>query len=315
MKKLLLSSIAVLFCISIMAQNNVNLRMNLEKNKVYRFKSYSAQTITQTINGNQQTTDTKVDYALSLKVIDATADFMISEVHIDTMKTNTNAMGKSIIISSTSEADIKSKEMTDVMSCIMNRLSKNAVYAKIDYTGRVAEIVNAKMLSDVITKDTSSITITGPTRSGIKKQIESMISDKTLKTTIEMFTYHLPGKQVNVGDNWNVNVSTNSGGMSLDINTRYHLDGITGNSANITVEADIKATANADPIVSGGAKITYDDLKGLSKSTMVLDTRTGLVTEEKAKTHIAGNLGISGPGFSMTMPMDINGESKVVELQ
>jgi len=315
MKKLLLSSIAVLFCISIMAQNNVNLKMNLEKNKVYRFKSYSAQTVTQTINGNQQTTDTKVDYTLSLKVIDATADFMISEVHIDTMKTNTNAMGKSIIINSANAADIKSKEMADVMSCILNRLSKNALYAKIDYTGRVAEIVNAKMLSDVILKDTSSITLTGPTRSAIKKQIESLISDKTLKTTIEMFTYHLPGKQVAIGDNWNINVTTNSGGMSLDINTKYHLDGLSGNNANITVEADIKAAANADPIISGPAKVTYDDLKGLSKSTMVIDTTTGLVTEDKAKTHIAGNLGISGPGFSMTMPMDINGESKVIALQ
>jgi hypothetical protein len=315
MKKFLLSSIAILFCISIMAQNNVNLKMNLEKNKVYRFKSYSAQTITQTINGNQQTTDTKVDYTLSLKVIDATTDFMISEVHIDTMKTNTNAMGKSIIINSANAADIKSKEMADVMSCILNRLSNNALYAKIDYTGRVAEIVNAKMLSDVILKDTSSITLTGPTRSAIKKQIESLISDKTLKTTIEMFTYHLPGKQVNVGDIWNINANTNSGGMSLDINTKYHLDGLSGNNANITVEADIKAAANADPIISGPAKVTYDDLKGLSKSTMVIDTTTGLVTEDKAKTHIAGNLGISAPGVSMTMPMDINGESKVIALQ
>ena len=315
MKKLLLSSIAVLFCISIIAQDNVNLKMNLEKNKVYRFRSYSAQTVTQTINGNQQTTDTKVDYTLSLKMIDATTDFMISEVHIDTMKTNTNAMGKSIIINSANAADIKSKEVADVMSCILNLLSKNALYAKIDYTGRVAEIVNAKMLSDVILKDTSSITLTGPTRSAIKKQIESLISDKTLKTTIEMFTYHLPGKQVAIGDNWNINVTTNSGGMSLDINTKYHLDGLSGNNANITVEADIKAAANADPIISGPAKVTYDDLKGLSKSTMVIDTTTGLVTEDKAKTHIAGNLGISAPGVSMTMPMDINGESKVIALQ
>jgi len=47
----------------------------------------------------------------------------------------------------------------------------------------------------------------------------------------------------------------------------------------------------------------------------VIDTRTGLVIEEKAKTHIAGNLGISAPGMSMQMPMDINGTSKVIALQ
>jgi hypothetical protein len=315
MKKLLLSSITLLFCVSMMAQKSADLKMNPEKNKIYRFKASSSQTVSQTVNGNQQTTDSRADYSLSLKVIDATADFVISEVHIDTLITNTNTMGRNIILSSAREADIKSKETTDILSYFMNRLSKNAVYVKIDHSGKVAEIVNAKMLSDVILKDTSSITLTGPARASVKKQIEGIISDNTLKTTIEMFTYHLPGKQVADGDNWNLNVTTVSGGMSLDINTKYHLDGIAGNSANITVESDIKATPNADPIKSGGANVTYDDLKGLSKSTLIVDVRTGLVIEEKEKTRIQGNLGVSAPGVSMTIPLDINGESKVVVLQ
>jgi hypothetical protein len=67
-------------------------------------------------------------------------------------------------------------------------------------------------------------------------------------------------------------------------------------------------------MLAGGAKITYDDINGLTKSNMVIDIRTGLMTEEKAKTHIAGNLGISAPGMSMQIPMDINGESKVIAL-
>jgi hypothetical protein len=315
MKKILLSGILVLLSVSIMAQNSGNLKMNLEKNKVYRLKSSSTQTITQTINGNQQTTDTKVDHTLSLKMIDATADFIITEIHIDTMKTNTNAMGKTIIVNSAVEGDIKSAEVGDVLSCIANRLTKNALYVKMDFKGKVIEIVNAKMLSDVIMKDTSTITLEGMIGSGIKKQIAEMISAKTLETIIEMFTYHLPGKQVAAGDNWDINVTTTTGGMSLDINTKYHLDGINSNSANMTVESAIKTSANAAPIISGPAKVTYDDINGLSKSTMVIDILTGLVIEDKAKTHIAGNLGISGPGFSMTMPMDINGESKVVAIQ
>jgi hypothetical protein len=310
----LLSFFVVLIPVCLIAQNGVNLRLNLEKNKTYRLKSATEQTISQTFNGNQQTTETKVDYALSMKLLDATADFMVAEVHIDTMKTNTNAMGKTIIVSSAVEGNLKSTESTDVVSCILNRLSKNAIYAKMDYTGRVIEILNAKMLSDVIMKDTSSITIEGVMGAGVKKQIAGLISNKTLSTTIEMFTYHLPGKQVAAGDSWDINVNTNSGGMSLDINTKYHLNGVTGNSANLSVDSEIKTALNAEPIMSGPAKVTYDDLKGLSKSTMVVDTRTGLVTEQKAKTHIAGNLGISAPGMTMTMPMDINGESSVSAL-
>jgi hypothetical protein len=295
-----------------MAQNSVNLKMNLEKNKIYRLRSTSEQVITQSINGNQQTTETKSDYIISLKMLDATADFMVTEVHIDTMITKTNAMGKAINVSSAVEGDIKSTETTDVMSFFMNRLSKNALYVKIDFTGKVIEIVNAKMLSDVVLKDTSSIALTGTTASAVKKQIADMVNSGSLKTIIEMFTYNLPGKQVATGDNWDIIVTSTAGGMMLDINTNYHLDGITGNTANLTVNSDIKTALNATPIISGPAKVTYDDLKGLSKSTMVLDIQTGLVIEHKAKTHIAGNLGISGPGFNMTMPMDINGESKTV---
>jgi hypothetical protein len=48
---------------------------------------------------------------------------------------------------------------------------------------------------------------------------------------------------------------------------------------------------------------------------MIIDIRTGLIIEGRSKTHIAGNLGVSGPGYSMQIPMDINGESKVIALQ
>jgi len=103
--------------------------------------------------------------------------------------------------------------------------------------------------------------------------------------------------------------------MMLEIITSYHLDGIDGNHANITAESSIKPVANATPIETGVAKVTYDDLKGMSKTDMVIDIRTGLTVESKGKTHITGNLDISGPGFSMQMPMDINGESSVIALQ
>jgi proteasome assembly chaperone (PAC2) family protein len=315
MKKILLSSIAVLFCISIIAQNSVNLKMNLEKNKVYRLSSASEQTIIQTVNGNQQTIESKNNSTVSIKMIDATSDFMITEVRFDTMISKTNTMGKTIISSSVNEGNIKSTESADVVSCIKNRLSKNALYLKMDYSGRVIEIVNLKMLSDVIMKDTSSIAITGPMAAGIKKQIADMVSDQTLKTMVETYTYYLPGKQVSTGDKWNITIRTNSGGMALDIITDYHLDVVRGNIADITAESNIKAPENAVPMVAGGAKITYDDIKGVSKSNMVIDTGTGLVVEDKAKTHIAGNLGISAPGMSMQIPMDINGESKVFALQ
>ena len=315
MKKIRLSIIAILLCAIATGQNGANLRMNLEKNKVYRLRSITEQTILQTVNGNQQTIESKTNYTVSLKMVDATQAFIVTEVRFDTIDTKTNTMGKTMSMSSASEGNVQSKETSDIISFFMNKLSRNPLYAKLDFTGKVTEVVNIKMLSDMILKDTSSITLTGPVASSLKAQVISMVSDNSIKTIIEMFTYNLPGKMVNAGDNWSVITSSNAGGMSLDISTSFHLNGISGNNANITAESNIRTSVNAAPMESGGAKITYDDLTGLSKSTIIIDIPTGLVVETNSKTHITGNLGVSMPGMNMQIPMDINSETKVTSIQ
>ena len=311
MKNFLITVFSVLLGGSVMAQNSAVLKLNLEKNKLYRLKSTTEQTISQTVNGIQQNVLTNVSYSVSLKMLDMTKDFMVTEVHFDTLITNTNTMGKITAINSTLDGDIKSSEVGDIMSYIMNRLSSSPVYVKIDYSGKPVEIVNLKMLQDMILKDTSLITLTGLTGDAVKKQVAASIADDNLKRIIELFTWSLPAKEVSKGDKWELNQQVTSGGMMLDIKTSCRLDEIKGNNAVISAESNISAAVNAAPIESSGATVTYDDIQGLSKSAIVIDIKTGLPVTNEVKTHITGNLGVSGPGFSMEIPMDINGESKV----
>jgi hypothetical protein len=315
MKKIILSFITILFSAALIGQNSANLRMNLEKNKIYRLRSITEQTILQTVNGNQQTIETYTANTISLKMMDSTPEFFIAEIRLDTLTTNTNAMGKTTNMSSTVEGDVKSEETSEIVSYFMNKMSKNPLYAKIDFSGKPVEIVNLKMAAGIILKDTSQITVGDPVGGALKKQVSGMVSEDGIKSIIEGFTSNLPGKVVNTGDKWSSTVTTNAGGMSLDIVTSYKLDGISGNNANLTAESNIKASANALPMETGGAKITYDDIKGLGKSTIVIDIRTGLVVELSSKTHIAGNLGVTVPGMSMDIPMDITSNSKVTQIQ
>lgn len=315
MKKIFLSFTAALCIIPLMAQQKADLRLNPEKNKLYRLKSVSEQTISQTINGNQQTTESKVEYSISMKMLDSTPEFIVAEVRFDTIMNYTNTMGKVSAVSSAARGDIKSSVTEDVMSYIMNRLCSNAIFIKIDLSGKPLEVINAKMLSDMILKDTASMTLTEPLAAAVKAQIVSTVGSDNLKTMIGGFTWLLPAKQVAVGDVWVANEQLNSGGMMLAVTTNSRLESLTGNKAGITAESKIKAVENAAPIISGGATVTYDNLAGVSKSNMVVDTRTGLVIENKSKTRISGNLGINGPGFSMQMPMDINGETRITALQ
>lgn len=315
MKRILLTAFASLLLLQLAAQQATSLKLNLEKNKLYRLRSVSEQTVIQTVNGNQQTVESKTEYTCSVKMVDMTPEFIVTEVHFDTLVTSTNTMGQIVTINSSVEGDIKSSETADIMSYIMNRLSKNAIYVKIDFTGKPVEIVNAKVLSAMVLKDTASITLEEPMASAIKTQIASTVSDNTLNTMISGFMWHLPGKEVSVGDKWVINHQVNSGGMLLAINTTYHLDGIKGNNANISVESAIKAVENAAPVISGGATISYENLAGMSRSAMVIDIRTGLVIEDNARTRISGNLGVSAPGVSMQIPLDINSETKTTALQ
>ena len=223
-------------------------------------------------------------------------------------------MGKTTIMSSAREGDVTSKETSDLLSYFMNQLSKNALFVKIDYAGHVVEIVNASMLSDMILKDTASITLTGEMGNALKKQIVNMVSTNSLKNMIEALTWNLPGQQVSTGGNWQIIQKMESGGMNLDIVTSYKMDNLKEQAATITALADIKAAANATPLNSGGATVTFDDLKGMSKTTLVVDARTGLPIESSGKTTISGNLGVSAPGVSMQIPMTINGETRVKAL-
>jgi hypothetical protein len=248
-------------------------------------------------------------------MVDATQAFMVAEVRLDTMTTKTNTMGKTSSMSSTMEGNVKSEEAAEVVSYFMNKISRNPLYVKIDFSGKPTEIVNLKMVAGMVLKDTSLITLADPTGAALKKQISGMVSEDGIKNTIDGFTSYLPGKTVNTGDKWSVTTTTNAGGMSLDITTNFKLESVSGNNASLTAESNIKASANALPMETGGAKITYDDIKGLSKSSIVIDIRTGLVADLSSKTHIAGNLGVTVPGMSLEIPMDINSNSTVTLLQ
>jgi len=126
---------------------------------------------------------------------------------------------------------------------------------------------------------------------------------------VEGFTYNLPGKPVQKGDQWNISAPLNAGGMTLDIATSYKIETLKDNEAGITAESVIKTAANAKPMEYSGAKITYDGLGGMGKSQLTIDTLTGLVMENNAKSTITGNLNVSAQGMNMQIPMNIESTS------
>lgn len=305
MKKIFAFIFATTMVASAIAQST-NLKLNLEKNKVYRLKSVSNQNISQTVNGMEQNTTTSSNTVMSIKMMESTPAFVVAEVRFDTIVNNTNAMGKMIVVNSASAGNIASKETGDVLSAAMNRISKNPLYVKMEPTGKVIEIVNLAMIQSIVLKDTAMI---DASLGGVLKgQVKNAADYNTLKMMIEGFTYSLPAKEVKKGEEWKMSIPLNAGGMSLDIATASVLNDVKNNVAMVTSEITIKPAINAQPMVYGGAKISYDNLSGMGKSDAKINTTTGLPLESISKTNITGELNLDAPGMTMKIPMKINGQ-------
>jgi hypothetical protein len=259
-----------------------------------------------------QTTSTDSRTYFSIKMIDASQGFIIAEARFDSILTKSNSMGQVVNINSNLEGNMASKEMSDVMSCIMHRICKNPLYVKLEPTGKVTDIVNLAMLQDLVLKDTSLIT--GAMAPVIKMQAVNAVGRDQLLSMIQNFTYFLPAKDVKPGEKWSISDPLNAGGMSLVVNSDYILQTVSDNSAAIEGESSVKAAENAKPMEFSGAKISYDNIMGLSKSSIIVDTATGFVKENKSKMSMTGNLGVAVQGMNMEIPMKVDSETTVAAI-
>ncbi|HEX2935791.1 MAG TPA: DUF6263 family protein [Bacteroidales bacterium] len=310
MKKILFSALAVVLCGSMMAQNSAVLKLNLEKNKVYKHKSNSDLNITQSVNGMQQAQQMKNQSYLSIKMVDSKPEFMIAEVRFDSIVTKINAMGQTIVNNSNKPGDMKSANAAEITSAILNRFCNNPLFVKMDYSGKVLEVVNLKMFSDVVTKGLDSAKVDPST----KNQLTSMVKLEAIKPSIEGAYALLPGKSVNIGDTWEVSNTINSNGMNLTSTSKFKLVSLSNNVATLAAESNI-AAIGGKPMETNGMKINYDDLKGLGKSTILVDMKTGLIKDVTGKSNIAGNLSLDMAGTNMQIPLEIQIESKVEPIQ
>jgi hypothetical protein len=172
------------------------------------------------------------------------------------------------------------------------------------------EISNIKAVADSVMMGTDSVQ--GPAKMALV-QAKSITSESSLKGMIEGITSYVPNKQINIGDKWASTLSISNGGINLLTTTDFKLKKISDNHAEISGDATIEPIAGGAPLEVNGMQISYD-LRGLGKSTLTVDTKSGWVIKHNIKTHMQGNMGIKGQGQDMEMPMEIEGKTDIIAL-
>ena len=307
MKTFISLAVLFVFSVSLMAQT-ATLKLNLEQNKTYRVKSTSEQNTTINMGGTPRQAETKSYIMMSLKPVSVSPDFIMADIRFDTIITTVSS--PKMEMNSNKTGNYKSSDFSEAVSYFLNKLSNTTFNIKLAPTGNVIEITNIRTITGDLLKGVDSVQ--GPMSSMVQAQIKMMISETGIKGMIESITAYLPGKQVQVGDKWESHISVSAGGMGLLMGTNYKLKKITGNQAEISAENTMEP-ANQVPVEMNGAEISYD-VRGLGKSTLLVDTKTGWIIKISSKNHNQGNMNIKAQGNDMQMPMEIEGTTEIVNV-
>ncbi len=308
MKTIVSVLLTTIISVSVMAQSPVNLKYNLEKNKVYKAKTIISQNQKRTMQGVDQVTEVENTLCLSMKALSLTPEFFMAEVKFDSIA-NSVSMPK-MEFSSANEGNIKSDNTDEIMNCILNRLSKSTLLVKMAYSGHVIDIMNQPVVAKTVLMDIDSIK--GKNAPMLKPRIEMMVQKEDLKSMIENITVLHPNKEVNKGEKWSTQFTSSNGGFGFLISTDYTLNETKGDEAAINGEINLEPAA-MKPMEMNGAKISME-LRGKGQTEMNVNTNSGWIINGKSEIQMSGNMNVEAQGQAFPIPMEVTMTSEIIGL-
>ena len=307
MKKLTLLILSGFVCLFISAQN-VELKYKLKANETYRLKQTRTENSTRTIQGMAQNTESVTSSVFSIKPLTLNDEFFIASVKFDTMVIS-NSMPP-MKIESANEGDLSSPDPVTALTAIIHRLCNTEFIVKLDYTGKVLEIVNYDAASKNILQGVDQIE--GQAKMMVEMQANMLTSKEMISGMVESTMNILPGAKVKKGDSWKTDINFSAGGIEMNITTDFNLTSIEGKKASFEGKSVIMP-ASDEPVNMNGAMIT-SQLQGMGKVNFVVDSETGFIISGTTKTQVSGNMIVTAQGNTMEIPVESIAESTVTAL-
>ncbi|MDP4210691.1 MAG: DUF6263 family protein [Bacteroidota bacterium] len=301
MKTLISLVFVALLGISLMAQTPVNLKLNLEKGKLYTIKSTSKQAIQQSVNGQQYAVNIFSNTVVSYKVLRQENDIMDIELKFDTIATKISSPMFNRETNST-------KAGKEPIEKLMNKFSKYKLIAKISTSGKFVDFVNYHKFKDSVMMVLDSVP--AAKKDQAKMQAEGLLKESAIKSMVEPFFAYLPEKAVKIGDTWETSYFRNANNISMLSANSFTLKGVENNEALVSGKSEIESMppVDASPQMSS-------DLKGTITFDATIDLTTGLALHNTAKGHIEGTNTMKNNGNEMKMPMVVDSQSETIMIK
>ena len=285
----------LLFAISMVQAQKVDLSLNLEEGKTYTQKSESNLSVVQSINGQELNINMSVKGNMSYLVRSATREEYVIEMTYEALSMYMELpQGGSMEFSSDKE------DQNDVMSTVLAGITKQPIRMVLGKKGTVSEISDLDSLWNSIFSQFPNIP--EEQLNQVQGQIKNVYGPDALKGNIEMVTAIFPSERVRVGEEWMVHTHMQSM-MPVNVSSRYKLEEVHKEYYLIQGTSSIQTSDTAAIVDSNGMPLKYNMI-GEIASEISIDRNSGWIMEAKIVQDIKGEAQIQ-PNPQMPMKMTI----------
>jgi len=299
-----------IMCLSVSAQEKLDLRLRLEKGKEYKLRISQDMKINQTIPGQpqQMTMIQKTSTGMIYTVEDVQSDgSMVLKITYDSMvfKTESPMQGQNMEYDST-KPDNTDGPLTSIMGAIVGQSFTIVVTSE----GKVKEIKGADEFLNRIQGEINTLS-DAQTRATVEASLKSQYSAEALKANMENSFYMYPDKPVGIGDTWQRRTALNQA-FPMIVNTIYTLKERKDGIAVIDIFAMIQTDKTAGPSEMGTMKMQYN-MSGSVTGTMEIQESTGWTNRSNQNLRLNGSIMVQSPEMpqSMSIPMSMSGKITV----
>lgn len=284
-------------------QKSVKITFNPKKGDSYKLEIDKNETVVYSINGEKKEVESKVktSYLCHITNIDDNKNSEIKVVFDNINIKNSIPSDQTLVMDFPNNA-----KNTDKLSKIHSVLEGKSFNVKIGEFGKVKQISGIDEIAKNVLQE---LNINDKEKEKeIKDIIKNNFGEEELMKAIERITYFYPNKAVKVGDSWNHEIDL-SGNFQIESENEYKLRNSQDGTSEIKIKGDIKNKNEADPIIIGDAKITYEDMKGIESGTISLNEENGLIKREEIENVYSGKIKYSSDNPNMgshSFPVSVN---------
>ena len=278
------------------AANEVDLKFNLKKGDVTKYRATIDQNTTQTMGGVEQKVQQNqiFEYSIDVKDIDSNGNF-ITQITYTRVAINMSAGGMNMEFDSDDKSAPANPQFMSFGALIGKSI--NTIFSP---KGKIIEVSGVDVMIDAMITELAGDNET--IKAQVKQSLGQSFNDEQMKQMFGGSFIEYPSKLIKVGTKWTEN-QTISNQFTLNVINNYVVKEVDADFVNLDVTSTI-ATTPGNKSNMQGMDVTFN-LFGTQTGTIKIDIKSGKIIESSVNQNISGSLSADMGGQNMDIPMTI----------